>query len=210
MDPTSGLFAGEGHIPLVCTPNASKAAPIEGTVELANVDFSYSMSIRRLNDAPRPSRPFTEEDWLQVEQVAHRVDADLEAQDVRLTMGGEPTFVGIDEPESPQWNIDALGPMKRTRGWPSSDVSARKWRPARCFTLDKGNGIPASRCRVGRLSCFWRATASLSGRILTSSREDAKKSEIRPDDFGLADALQVHRSAHAPSSGELRKRVAGL
>src|ERR1035441_5448061 len=83
---------------------------------LANVDFRYSMSIRRLNDAPRPSKPFAEEAWLQVEQVAHRVDADLEAQGVRLTMGGEPTFVGIDEPESPQWNIDALGPMKRTRG----------------------------------------------------------------------------------------------
>src|SRR5450432_768497 len=70
MDPTSGLFAGEGHIPLVCTPNASKAAPIEGTVERANVDFGYSMSVRRLNDVPRPSKPFTEEAWLQVEHLA--------------------------------------------------------------------------------------------------------------------------------------------
>ena len=109
MDPTSGLFASEGHIPLVCTPNASQAAPIGGTVEPAKVDFVYSMSIRRLNEAPRTAKPFSEEDWARVEQVAHRVDADLEAQDVRLTMGGEPTFVGIDEPESPQWNIDALG-----------------------------------------------------------------------------------------------------
>src|SRR5271156_2667271 len=72
MDPTSGLFAGEGHIPLVCTPNVSKAAPIEGTVEPANVDFGYFMSIRRLNDAPRPSRPFSDEDWARVEQVADR------------------------------------------------------------------------------------------------------------------------------------------
>ena len=80
------------------------------------MDFSYSMSIRRLNDVPRTSKPFTEEDWAQVEDVAHNIDADLKAQDVRLTMGGEPTFVGIDEPESPQWNIDALGAMKRTRG----------------------------------------------------------------------------------------------
>src|SRR5271167_681254 len=105
MDPTSGLFAGEGHIPLVCTPSAYQAAPIEGTVEHINVDFDYSMSIRRLNDAPRLSKPFTEEAWLRVEQVAHRVDADLEAQDIRLTMGGEPTFVGVDETESAQWNI---------------------------------------------------------------------------------------------------------
>src|SRR6202048_1976308 len=89
FDPTSGLFAGEGHIPLVCTPDASKAAPIRGTVEPAKVEFSYSMSICRLNDAPRPSRPFTEEDWERVQRVAHSIDADLEAQDVRLTMGGE-------------------------------------------------------------------------------------------------------------------------
>src|SRR5271169_6351602 len=78
MDPTSGLFAGEGHIPLFCTPNASKAAPIEGTVEPASVDFRYTMSIRRLNEAPRLSKPFTEEAWLQVEQLAHRIDAELE------------------------------------------------------------------------------------------------------------------------------------
>ena len=109
LDPTSGLFAGEGHIPLVCTPSALQAAPIGGTVEPANVEFSYSMSIRRVNEMPRLSKPFSDEDWAGVEQVAHRVDADLAAQDVRLTMGGEPTFVGIDEPESPQWNIDALG-----------------------------------------------------------------------------------------------------
>src|SRR5450631_1540232 len=80
MDPTSGLFAGEGHIPLVCTPNASKAAPIEGTVEQAKVDFDFSISIRRLNDLPRVSKPFAENDWVQVQQVARQIDADLAAQ----------------------------------------------------------------------------------------------------------------------------------
>src|SRR6202020_2095305 len=116
MDAPSALFTGDGHIPLACTPDASRAAPIGGTVERANVEFSYSMSIRRLNDLPRTSRPFTEENGAQGEDVAHNIDADLKAQDVRLTMGGEPTFVGIDEAESPQWNIDALGSIKRTRG----------------------------------------------------------------------------------------------
>jgi uncharacterized protein (DUF2126 family)/transglutaminase-like putative cysteine protease len=116
LDPTSGLFAAEGHIPLVCTPTAAQAAPIGGTVEHANVNFSHAMSVRRLNEAPRLSRPFNDEDWTQVREVAHAIDRDLLAQDVRLTMGGEPTFVGIDEPESPQWNLEALGPLKRTRG----------------------------------------------------------------------------------------------
>ena len=156
MDPTSGLFAGEGHIPLVCTPNASKAAPIEGTVERANVDFGYSMSIRRLNDAPRPSKPFTEEAWLQVEQVAHRVDADLEAQDVRLTMGGEPTFVGIDEPESPQWNIDALGPMKRTRGLALIQCLREKVAPGALLHYGQGKWYPGEPLPRWALSCSWR------------------------------------------------------
>lgn len=116
MDPTSGLFATEGHIPLVCTPDASQAAPIWGTVERARVNFSHTISVRRHNQAPRLSQPFSDEDWAQIRKVAHGVDRDLEDQDVRLTMGGEPTFVGIDEPESPQWNIDALGPIKQARG----------------------------------------------------------------------------------------------
>jgi uncharacterized protein (DUF2126 family) len=156
MDPTSGLFAGEGHIPLVCTPNPSKAAPIEGTVELANVDFAYSISIRRLNDAPRPSKPFTEEAWLQVEQLAHRVDADLEAQDARLTMGGEPTFVGIDEPEDPQWSIDALGAMKRTRGLALIQCLREKVAPGALLHYGQGKWYPGEPLPRWALSCSWR------------------------------------------------------
>jgi uncharacterized protein (DUF2126 family)/transglutaminase-like putative cysteine protease len=156
FDPTSGLFAGEGHIPLVCTPNASKAAPIGGTVEPANVEFTYSMSIRRLNDVQRPSKPFTEEDWAQVEQVAHSVDADLEAHDVRLTMGGEPTFVGIDEPESPQWNIEALGPMKRTRGLALIQCLRERTAPGALLHYGQGKWYPGEPLPRWALSCYWR------------------------------------------------------
>jgi uncharacterized protein (DUF2126 family)/transglutaminase-like putative cysteine protease len=157
FDPTSGLFAGEGHIPLVCTPSASQAAPIGGTVEPAKVDFSYSISIRQLNDAPRPSRPFTEEDWMQVEQLAHSVDAELKAQDVRLTMGGEPTFVGIDEPESPQWNIDALGSMKRTRGLALIQCLREKMAPGGMLHYGQGKWYPGEPLPRWALSCYWRS-----------------------------------------------------
>jgi transglutaminase-like putative cysteine protease len=150
MDPTSGLLAGEGHIPLVCTPTASQAAPIGGTSEPAKVEFSHSIAIRRLNDPRRPSKPFTDEDWLRIRQVAHSVDEELKAQDVRLTMGGEPTYVGIDDPESPQWNIDAAGSMKRTRGLALIQGLREGWRPADFSTTGKANGTPARPCRVGR------------------------------------------------------------
>ena len=185
MDPTSGLFAGEGHIPLVCTTSASKAAPIEGTVELANVDFSYSMSIRRLNDAPRPSKPFTEEAWLQVEQVARRVDADLETQDVRLTMGGEPTFVGIDEPESAQWNIDALGAMKRTRGLALIQCLRERVAPGALLHYGQGKWYPGEPLPRWALSCCWRAD-----RVPVWENIDLIAHEDQDYGFGAADALK--------------------
>jgi uncharacterized protein (DUF2126 family)/transglutaminase-like putative cysteine protease len=156
MDATSGLLAGEGHLPLFCTPNASSAAPIEGTIEPANVNFGHSMSIRRINDAPRTSRPFSEEDWARVEEVAHCVDADLEAQDVRLTMGGEPTFVGLDEPESAQWNIDALGSMKRTRGLALIQRLREKMAPGAMLHCGLGKWYPGEPLPRWALSCFWR------------------------------------------------------
>src|ERR1035438_5327884 len=82
LDPTSGLLAGEGHIPLVCTPNALQAAPIGGTMEPADAEFSHSISVRLLNDPRLPSKPFTEADWLSIRTLAVSVDAELKAQDV--------------------------------------------------------------------------------------------------------------------------------
>jgi uncharacterized protein (DUF2126 family) len=190
MDATSGLFAGDGHIPLACTPDASRAAPIGGTVERANVDFSYSMSIRRLNDAPRTSKPFTEEDWVLVENVAHGIDADLEAHDVRLTMGGEPTFVGIDEPESPQWNIDALGEKKRTRGL--SLIQGLRERMASGGLLHYGQGkwYPGEPLPRWALSCFWRVDgAPIWEKVDLIAREDQDYSFGTTDAFAFVKAL---------------------
>src|SRR5271157_1088468 len=156
MDPTSGLFAGEGHIPLVCTPTASQAAPIEGTSEPANVKFSHSMAIRRLNDPRRPSKPFTDEDWLRIRQVAHSVDEELKVQDVRLTMGGEPTYVSIDDPESPQWNIDAAGPMKKTRGLALIQGLREGMASGGLLHYGQGKWYPGEAVPRWALSCYWR------------------------------------------------------
>jgi len=157
LDPTSGLLAGEGHIPLVCTPNASQAAPIGGTVEPAGVEFSHSISVRRLNDVRPSSMPLTEADWLRVREVAHGVDADLTAQDVRMTMGGEPTFVGIDDPESPQWNIDALGPLKRARGLALIQALRKRMAPGALLHYGQGKWYPGEPLPRWALSCYWRA-----------------------------------------------------
>ena len=159
MDPTSGLFTSEGHIPLVCTPTAAKAAPIGGTVEPAKVAFSYSISVRRVNEVPRLSRPFSDESWARVQQVARAIDGELADNDVRLTMGGEPTFVGIDDPESPQWHIDALGPEKRARGLALIQALRDKFAPGALLHYGQGKWYPGEALPRWALSCYWRADA---------------------------------------------------
>ncbi len=142
FDATSGLLAAEGHIPLACTPTPLQAAPIGGTVEPADVDFSFSFSVRRVNEEPSLSKPYTEQEWNRVREVAHRIDRDLQAHDVRLTMGGEPTFVGMDEPETLQWNFHAHGPLKRTRGLELIRALRERTAPGGLLHLGQGKWYP--------------------------------------------------------------------
>src|SRR5471030_2809784 len=115
FDPTSGLLAGEGHIPLACTPQPSSAAPISGGVDESEVEFSHHMAVSRIWESPRVTLPYSEEQWKAVLALGDKVDTQLVAGDVRLTMGGEPTFVSIDDRDGAEWNTDALGPTKRMR-----------------------------------------------------------------------------------------------
>ncbi len=113
LDPTSGLLAGEGHIPLACSPDPASAAPITGGVENCETKFTFDMTISRIHEDPRVTRPYSDEQWATIEALGHAVDARLTAGDVRLTMGGEPTFVSIDDMDGAEWNIAAVGPTKR-------------------------------------------------------------------------------------------------
>ncbi|MGA2929523.1 MAG: transglutaminase family protein, partial [Solirubrobacteraceae bacterium] len=115
LDPTSGLMAGEGHIPLACTALPTAAAPITGLVDDAQTTFEYSNVVRRIREPPRTTLPYSVEQWQRIDALGHAIDDDLREHDVRLTMGGEPTFVSIDDMESAEWNTEALGDAKRER-----------------------------------------------------------------------------------------------
>ena len=113
LDATSGLMAGEGHIPLAATPSPSSAAAISGLVGECETEFDFEMKVTRVAETPRVTKPYTPQVWQDILAQGAAVDRALAKGDVRLTMGGEPTFVAASDFEAPEWNIDALGPTKR-------------------------------------------------------------------------------------------------
>ncbi|MFN7840156.1 MAG: transglutaminase family protein, partial [Pirellula sp.] len=113
LDPTSGLLCGEGHLPVACTPDPSSAAPVTGLVEMSKCEFDFHMSVQRIEEDPRTTKPYTDDQWRRIDALGKKVDQQLVQDDVRLTFGGEPTFVSMDDMEGPEWTTDAVGPTKR-------------------------------------------------------------------------------------------------
>ena len=156
LDPTSGLFAAEGHIPLACTPEPSGAAPISGMLEPANVTFDFAMNVRRIRETPRVTKPYGEEQWNRAVALGRAVDRDLAAGDVRLTMGGEPTFVSIDNMDGEEWNFTALSPAKRKLAGELFRRLAEHFASGALLHYGQGKWYPGEPLPRWALSCYWR------------------------------------------------------
>ena len=157
LDPTSGLFAGEGHIPVACTPEPSGAAPIEGGVDKCEVDFKHTMEVTRIYESPRVTKPYTEDQWQAIVDLGHKVDQKLEDGDVRLTMGGEPTFVSINGRDEREWNIDALGPTKRGYATELVERLRKQYGDGGFLHFGQGKWYPGEQLPRWALSIYWRA-----------------------------------------------------
>ena len=156
LDPTSGLFAAEGHIPLACTPNPGSAAPVTGATDKAEVDFYFHNTVTRIHETPRVAKPYSEEQWQLINALGRQVDVDLAERDVRLTMGGEPTFVSIDDMDSPEWTVAALGEHKRRLAGDLLRRLRQRFGPGGVLHFGQGKWYPGEPVPRWALSCFWR------------------------------------------------------
>jgi len=157
LDPTSGLFAGEGHIPLACTPDPASAAPVSGATDPCQVSFHFRNRVTRIHEDARVTRPVSEEQWARIVELGEAVDRRLEAGDVRLTMGGEPTFVSIDDTDGPEWTVAALGERKRELAGGLLERLQAHFAPGGVLHYGQGKWYPGEPLPRWSLGCFWRA-----------------------------------------------------
>ena len=171
LDSTSGLMAAEGHIPLACTASPQSAAAISGTIgadpdpenpdaEIA-ADFHVEMTVTRIVDAPRVTKPYTDDQWHAIDRLGDRIDTELREFDVRLTMGGEPTFVSIENRDAEEWNTAALGVDKRDRAMDLLKRLRDRWAPGGILHFGEGKWYPGESLPRWAFNCYWRTDGEL-------------------------------------------------
>jgi len=193
LDPTSGLLAGEGHIPLACTPDPTSAAPISGAVDECECEFSFDMNVARIYESPRVTMPYSDEQWQSIESLGHSIDLDLNKHDVRLTMGGEPTFVSIDDPDGPEWNFTAASQKKRTLSGDLIKRLRKKFAPGSLLHYGQGKWYPGEQLPRWALAAYWRKDGV----------------PIWKDDSLIADESKNY-GYNSVDAKELLKRIAGV
>ena len=156
LDPTSGLLAGEGHLPLACSADPGNAAPVIGYTDVCEVNFSFAMQLTRVHEDPRVTKPYSDAQWTAIREVGLAVDADLAKHDVRLTQGGEPTFVSIDDMEGPEWNYTALSPKKRELAETLLRRLAARFAPGGFLHTGQGKWYPGEPLPRWAIGIWWR------------------------------------------------------
>jgi len=182
LDPTSGLMASEGHIPLAATPDPQGAAPVTGALEACKSELIHEMTVTRVLETPRVTKPYTEDQWNDIVKLGSAIDQDLEKLDVRLTMGGEPTFVSIDDPDDEEWKTQALGEKKRLLSGQLIKRLRHQFSPGGLLHFGQGKWYPGEPLPRWSLDCYWRTDGAPIWKDDSLIADESKDYGIGPDE----------------------------
>ncbi|MBX3742388.1 MAG: transglutaminase family protein [Akkermansiaceae bacterium] len=194
LDPTSGLLAGEGHLPLACSPEPSSAAPVTGGTAPVESTMEHEMSVTRIYESPRTTLPYREEQWARILESGRAIDRDLDKMDVRLTMGGEPTFISVDDFDGDEWNNAALGPTKRILADQLIKRLRGHFAPGGLLFYGQGKWYPGEQLPRWALSCYWRKDGEPiweDGSLIADESKDYGFNEDTAKHFGTELALAL-------------------
>ena len=156
LDPTSALFAGEGHIPLAATPHPASAAAITGATEPSVTTMEFANTVRRAQQEPRTTLPYTAAQVESVQRLGEAVDSRLAAAGLELTMGGEPTFVSSDDMTSAQWTVAADGAEKRQSANRLAAALADRFAKGGLVQRSEGKWYPGEPLPRWQIGLIWR------------------------------------------------------
>ena len=157
LDPTSALFAGEGHIPLAATPQPASAAAITGATEPSETTMEFSNRVWRAQEEPRTTLPYSTSQIDHIQRLGEAVDQLLEAAGLELTMGGEPTFVSSDDMTSAQWTVAADGPEKREMANLLAAALADRYAHGGLVQRGEGKWYPGEPLARWQIGLIWRS-----------------------------------------------------
>ena len=184
LDPTSGLLAGEGHIPLAATAFPSSAAPVTGFTDVCESRLVFEMQVTRIHEDPRVTKPYSPTQWDEIDTLGRAVDRELESGNVQLTQGGEPTFVSIDDMDGAEWNYTALSAKKWELAARLGERLRERFAPGGMLFFGQGKWYPGEPLPRWALRLYWRRDGRPLWRNPAAVAGEDSATDARADDAG--------------------------
>jgi uncharacterized protein (DUF2126 family) len=156
LDPTSGLFTSNGYIPVCASPNPENAAPVTGLVEPCESRLFFEMSLQRLHEDYRVTKPYLPDEWEAIDRYGQSLDTQMDNLGIRLTFGGEPTFVNLAQQELEEWQTAALGEDKYHKAIQLRTILAKQIEPHGLFRSGQGKWYGNEALPRWSLDYYWR------------------------------------------------------
>ncbi|MDR3527998.1 MAG: transglutaminase family protein, partial [Rhizomicrobium sp.] len=137
------------------------------------------MTITRVVEPPRVTKPYEPEAWQAILRLGDTTEKALVDGDMRLTMGGEPTFVSIDDMDGAEWTTAAVGPDKRGLADTLIRRLQKRFAPGGLLHYGQGKWYPSESLPRWAFSLYWRGDGQPLWR--DPERIAAERTDYKPD-----------------------------